>query len=219
MLIRHAQGNELLDTDCQQPIAEDPQGRWGSLAKYMTPIMSPGENVLSGLGAVGLGPDDIDVVICSHLHTDHCGCNEFFKKSTIVVHARELEAARAPDALNSGYFPADWDHPIPMKVIEQQIDLFGDVKITLIPLPGHTPGTICMLVKLDRSGEFLLTSDALSVRDNLDKEIVPKNTKDIEQFLKSFAEIRRIEAEGATIICSHDSGQWNSLRKGLDAYD
>lgn len=185
----------------------------------MTPIMPPRENVLSGLKAVGLGPDDIDVVICSRLHTDHCGCNEFFKKSTIVVHASELEAAKAPDALNSGYFFADWDHSIPMKVIEQQTDLFGDGKITLIPLPGHTPGTIGALVSLDRSGEFLLTSDALSVQTNLDKEIVPKNTKDIEEFLKSFAEIRRMEAEGATIICSHDNAQWNSLRKGLDAYD
>jgi glyoxylase-like metal-dependent hydrolase (beta-lactamase superfamily II) len=181
--------------------------------------MPPGENVLTGLKAVGLGPDDIDVVVCSHLHTDHCGCNEFFRKSTIVVHARELEAAKAPDALNSGYFSADWDHPIPMKVIEQQTDLFGDGKITLIPLPGHTPGTLGALVKLDRSGEFLLASDALSVRANLDQEIVPKNTKNIDQFLQSFAEIRRIEKAGGTIICSHDSAQWDSLRKGMEAYD
>lgn len=74
-------------------------------------------------------------------------------------------------------------------------------------------------MKLDRSGEFLLTSDALSIRANLDQEIVPKNTKNTEQFLQSFAEIRRIEKAGATIICSHDSAQWESLRKGMDAYD
>ncbi|MDB5876067.1 MAG: attM, partial [Ramlibacter sp.] len=61
--------------------------------------------------------------------------------------------------------------------------------------------------------------DALSVRANLDLEIVPRNTLNKEQFLQSFAEIRRIEAGGATVICSHDSAQWDSLRKGLDAYD
>ncbi len=135
------------------------------------------------------------------------------------MHALEVEAAKAPDALNSGYVPADWDHPIPMKLIDQQTDLFGDGKITLVPFPGHTPCTIGALVKLDRSGEFLLTSDALSVRANLDQEIVPKNTKNAEPFLKSFAEIRRIEKAGATIICSHDAAQWDSLRKGMDAYD
>jgi glyoxylase-like metal-dependent hydrolase (beta-lactamase superfamily II) len=219
MLMRHKQGNVLFDTGCHPAIAENPESRWGGLAKFMTPIMPPGEHVLSGLKAVGLGPQDIDVVVCSHLHTDHCGCNEFFTKSTIMVHVRELEAAKAADAANSGYFPADWDHPIPMKIIEQQTDIFGDGRIVLLPLPGHSAGTMGALVKLDRSGEFLLTSDALSIRANLDREIVPRNTLNREQFLHSFAEIRRIEAGGATVVCSHDSTQWNTLRKGLDAYD
>lgn len=217
LLMRHKQGNVLFDTGCHPSIAENPEARWGSVAKYMTPIMPPGDNVLTGLKAVGLGPDDIDVVVCSHLHTDHCGCNEFFRKSTIVVHARELDAARAPDA--AGYFAADWDHPIPMKTIDGQFDLFGDGTIVLVPLPGHTPGTVGALVKLDRSGEFLLTSDAVSIRENLDKNIVPKNTKNAEEFLNSFEEIRRIEKAGATVICSHDEAQWNSLRKGMDAYE
>ncbi|MGD9837098.1 MAG: N-acyl homoserine lactonase family protein [Afipia sp.] len=217
LLMRHKQGNVLFDTGCHPSIAENPEMRWGSVAKYMTPIMPPGDNVLTGLKAVGLGPDDIDAVVCSHLHTDHCGCNEFFRKSTIVVHARELDAARAPDA--AGYFAADWDHPIPMKTIDGQFDLFGDGKIVLVPLPGHTAGTVGALVKLDRSGEFLLASDAVSIRENLDKDIVPKNTKNAEEFLKSFEEIRRIEKAGATVICSHDEAQWNSLRKGMDAYE
>lgn len=219
MLMRHAQGNVLFDTGCHPAIAENAESRWGNLAKFMMPAMPAGEHVLTGLRVVGLGPDDIDVVICSHLHTDHCGCNEFFKKATIFVHARELEAARKADAANSGYFKADWDHPIPMKEIETQIDIFDDGKIVLIPLIGHSPGTTGALIKLDKSGEFLLTSDAASVRDNLDNDTVPRNTWNAELFLQSFAEIRRIEAGGATVICSHDSAQWDSLRKGLDAYE
>ena len=106
-----------------------------------------------------------------------------------------------------------------MKLIDQQTDLFGDGRITLIPLPGHTPGSIGALVKLDRSGEFLLASDALSIRANLDREVVPKNTRDIDQFLQSFSEIRRMEKSGVKVICGHDSAQWESLRKGADAYD
>ncbi|MBN9582435.1 MAG: N-acyl homoserine lactonase family protein [Afipia sp.] len=219
ILMRHKQGNVLFDTGCHPTISENPEPRWGGLAKFMTPIMAAGDHVLNGLKALALEPDDIDVVVCSHLHTDHCGCNDFFKKSTIVVHARELEAAKAPEAVNSGYFPADWDHPIPMKLIDQQTDLFGDGRIVLVPLPGHTPGTIGALVRLDRSGEFLLTSDAVSVRANLDDDVVPKNTWNAEQCLQSFAEVRRIEKGGATVICSHDSAQWDALKKGLDAYE
>lgn len=219
MLMRHAQGNVLFDTGCHPSIAINPEARIGGIAKFMIPIMSPGDHVVNSLKAIGLGPDDIDVVVCSHLHTDHCGCNEFFRKATIVVHARELEAAKAPDALNRGYVTADWDHPIPMKVIDGEHDLFGDGRITLLPLPGHSPGLVGALVKLDKSGAFLLPSDALSVRANLDQNTVPKNTWNVDLFLKSMEDIRRIEAGGATVIASHDDADWKSLRKGADAYD
>lgn len=219
ILLRHAQGNVLFDTGCHPTISENAEARWGGLAKYMTPIMPPGDHVLSGLKAVGLGPDDIDVVVCSHLHTDHCGCNEFFKKSTIIVHARELKAAQASDAGKMGYFSADWKNDIPLKIIEREHDVFGDGRITLIELPGHTPGTVGALVSLDRSGKFLLTSDAVSVRANLDRDETPKNTWDVDLCLKSFAEVRRIEKNGATVICSHDEAQWKTLRKGIESYD
>jgi len=219
ILLRHAQGNVLFDTGCHPTIAENAEARWGGLAKFMTPVMPPGEHVLTGLRAVGLGPEDIDIVVCSHLHTDHCGCNELFKKSTIIVHAKELEAAKAPGSDNSGYFSADWDNDIPMKIIEREEDVFGDGKLTLVNLPGHSPGTIGALVKLDRSGEFLLTSDAVSVRANLDANHAPRNTWNTEQFLQSFAKVRALEKAGATVICSHDEAQWSTLRKGSNAYD
>lgn len=218
-LLRHRQGNVLFDTGCHPTIAENAEARWGGLAKFMTPVMPPGEHVLTGLKAVGLGPEDIDIVVCSHFHTDHCGCNEFFRKSTIIVHARELEAAQAPGSVNSGYFAADWKNDIPLKIVEHEEDIFGDGKLTLVNLPGHTPGTIGALVKLDRSGEFLLTSDAVSVRANLDTDHAPRNTWNTEKFLQSLAKVRALEKAGATVICSHDEAQSNSLRKGADAYD
>ena len=73
-----------------------------------------------------------------------------------------------------------WDHQIPLQVIDRQTDVFGDGRLTLVPLPGHSKGTTWRSVKLDRSGEFLLASDALSVRANLDRRTVPKNTLDAE---------------------------------------
>jgi len=217
-LLRHAQGNVLFDTGCHPGVAEDPESRLGVLAKYMIPAMPVGDHVLTSLRSVGLGPEDIDVVVCSHLHTDHCGCNQFFRKATIVVNARELVAAREPDAFNNGYVAADWDNPVPIKTIEGQLDIFDDGKIVLIPLPGHSPGTTGALVGLDSSGEFLLTSDALSVRANLDEGTVPKSTWNADAFLKSLDEIRKLEAAGVTIVCGHDDAQWAGLRKGPDAY-
>jgi glyoxylase-like metal-dependent hydrolase (beta-lactamase superfamily II) len=95
----------------------------------------------------------------------------------------------------------------------------GDGRIVLLPLPGHTPGMMGALVRLDNSGAYLLASDALAIRENLDRDIIPRNTWNAELCAKSFAEIRRIEAAGAKVICGHDAAQWDSLRKGMNAYD
>jgi hypothetical protein len=65
----------------------------------------------------------------------------------------------------------------------------------------------------------LLASDTVSFRSTLDTGVVPKNTWNAEALVNSLAEIRRIEAGGAQIICSHDAAQWETLRKGADAYD
>jgi N-acyl homoserine lactone hydrolase len=218
-LIRHKQGNVLFDTGCHPSVVEHGEQRWGSLMKVMTPLMRADETLLPSLACVGVQPDDIDVVINSHFHPDHCGCNEFFGKATVLVHAREIETANAPGAEAAGYLRADFDHGQKTDAVSGERDVFGDGKVVLIPLPGHTPGSIGAAVHLDRDGSFLLASDAVSLRENLDTDTVPRNTWNADALLNSFAKIRRIEKAGATVICGHDDAQWQTLRKGVEAYE
>jgi N-acyl homoserine lactone hydrolase len=218
-LLRHGAGNVLFDTGCHPSLPDAPEARWGGLAKLMVPIMPPGDNVIDALGDIGLTCDDIDVVVCSHLHPDHCGCNTFFKRATFIIHAKEAAAARAPGAAASGYLAAEWEQSAPTDLIDGERDLFGDGRIVLIPLPGHTPGTTGALVALERSGMFLLASDTVSLRATLDTGIIPKNTWNADALTQSLAEVRRIEAAGATVLCSHDDAQWASVRKGQNAYE
>src|SRR2546423_7863603 len=142
VMLRHAQGNVLFDTGCHPAVAEDAASRWHGMEKFMTPIMRKGENVLTGLSAIGIEVDDIDVVICSHLHPDHCGCNAFFKRATVLVQAREVAAARAADAVNMGFLAGEWDVGLPRDEVTGARDVFGDSEIMLIPLPGHTQGSM-----------------------------------------------------------------------------
>ena len=219
VLLRHREGNVLFDTGCHPGVAENAEAHWGGLAKIMTPVMHPGDNVITALGGIGLSCDDIDVVICSHLHADHCGCNTFFKRASFVMHAKEVAAARAPDAEAAGYLASQWEKAAPIDMLDGERDLFGDGRIVLIPLPGHTPGTTGALAALDKSGTFLLASDTVSLRSTLDTGIIPRNTWNAETLEKSLAEVRRIEARGATVLCGHDAAQYASLRKGTDAYE
>lgn len=218
-LMRHPQGNVLFDTGCHPSVEADGEARWGGLIKFMTPILRPGENVIAELAALNLTPDDIDVVVNSHLHCDHCGCNEFFKNATFLVHAKELATVEDPEMEGKGYFRADWDHPMPLEAIEAEKDIFGDERLVAIPLPGHTPGTMGVLANLDRSGSFLLAADALSVHHCLQTDFSPKNNWNAELFLTSLGEIRRIADGGAEVLCGHDAEQWATLKKGEAFYD
>jgi N-acyl homoserine lactone hydrolase len=218
-LIRHARGNVLFDTGCHPTVFEQAEARWGGLARLMTPSMPAGENVVNELSGLGLSCDDIDLVVCSHLHPDHCGCNSFFKRATFIIHRNEVEAALAPGAQAQGYLAAEWEQEAPLDMIDGERDVFGDGRMVLLPLPGHTPGTTGALVALDRSGTFFLASDTVSLRTTLDTGVAPKNTWNAEALLRSLAEIRRIEARGVQILCGHDARQWVSLRKGVEAYE
>lgn len=218
-LLRHAQGNVLFDTGCHPSTADNAEARWGGMAKVMAPISKHDENVIDQLKLVGLAPEDIDVVVNSHFHSDHCGCNEFFKKATVICHANELAAARQADAEKNGFLAVDWDQPLPTETIDGQRDLFNDGRIVLIPVPGHTPGMTAALVGLDKSKDFLLGSDSVPLRVTLERDLMPRNTWNAELSAQSMAEIRRIEAGGATVLYGHDPEQWETLRTGVDFYD
>ena len=218
-LLRHRQGNVLFDTGCHPSVVDDPQARWGELAKTVVPIMRKSDNVLTSLKAIGVEPEDIDVVMCSHLHPDHCGCNAFFKRATVMVHAREVVAARSPDAVKMGFLEGEWDVGLSIDELSGERDVFGDGRIVLVPLPGHTQGSMGAVVALDRDGQFLLASDTVSLRTTLEDGNMPRNTWNADVLLKSLAEVRRIAAGGATVICGHDDAQYQTLRKGADAYE
>jgi N-acyl homoserine lactone hydrolase len=218
-LLRHAQGNVLFDSGCNPQSLTDPEGCWGGMSRFLTNIGGPDDNVISQLAMLGLAGDDIDLVVSSHLHTDHCGCNAYFKKARMLCHARERDAACADDAEAKGYLRRDWDVGREIGVFDGQCDLFGDGKIVLLPLPGHTPGSIGALIQLEKSGRYLLGSDAVSMRECLTQELVPKNTVDHETFVASLREIATLHRSGVEVIFGHDDRQWQALKKGVEFYD
>jgi N-acyl homoserine lactone hydrolase len=218
-LLRHAKGDVLFDTGCNPAAASDPAGTWGGLAKVMQPLHGPEEHVGAGLSALGVRPEDIATVVMTHLHADHAGCNALFRRAEFLVQEAEWQAATAPDAEAQGYIRREWEATgRPMRRITGEHDLFGDGSITLVPLPGHTPGLMGASLRLERDGAFLLAGDAVPMRAVLDADTMPRNTRDPDAARASYAKVREIAAAGATVLCGHDAEQWAGLRKGAEFY-
>lgn len=210
-LVRHEQGNLLFDTGCHPELTIDASARIGGMARAMQVVSTPGVTVLDSLAQAGCRPDDIDLVVNSHLHTDHCGCNTFFGRAAMICHRCELAAARAENASRSGYFGIDWESCQSITEIEADHDVFGDGSVVLIPLPGHTPGSIGALLTPMHGAPVLLTADAASMQSNLDKREVPRNTWNADLFVQSLDEIDRLRSAGTRIFYGHDPQQWPTL--------
>jgi glyoxylase-like metal-dependent hydrolase (beta-lactamase superfamily II) len=102
-----------------------------------------------GLRSYGLQPEDIDIVLNTHLHFDHCGGNTRVEKDTVVpafpnaryiVQRGEFEHAMNPNERDrASYFPENYA-PLEAGGKYSLLDDDGEIApgVEVIRLPGHT---------------------------------------------------------------------------------
>lgn len=95
------------------------------------------------LDSVGLSPDDVEIVINTHLHDDHCGNNLFFIKARFFIQSLEIDCCHNPHPLDYRYDPEFIDG---LEIVPVDGDMEVLPGIKLIFTPGHTPGcqTVCV---------------------------------------------------------------------------
>ena len=99
-LVETTKGFVLIDSGNDPDVITDPIGAWGfDLASASNPDVQPHNHPLEQLKLVGLGADDIKMVIYTHLHHDHCGAARFFPEALHVVQKAEHRWAFQPDSL------------------------------------------------------------------------------------------------------------------------
>lgn len=89
------------------------------------------------LGTIGLKPEDIDLVIQTHLHNDHCENTYKCTNARVVVQKAELDFALNPHPIDHRYFQ-DLLEEITFETVEG--DTVIEPGIELLLTPGHTPG-------------------------------------------------------------------------------
>jgi len=90
---------------------------------------TPDQEPVAALRRLGLAPADVDVVINTHLHWDHCHSNHLFPKATIRVQADEIVEAMNPLPAHRGlYAPLHADPPW-ARVIQKTVPVKGDAEI------------------------------------------------------------------------------------------
>ncbi len=195
----------------------------GLPADYSQPGMPPAENeknVLEHLASLGLRPDDINVLICTHFDVDHAGYHDSFTRAELIVQRSHYELARSG---HPRFAPAraHWDHPgLHYRLIDGDLELLPG--LTLLETSGHVPGHQSVLLRLPRTGAVLLAIDAVVMERlfTLERKAWPMDDNE-DQLLASTAKLLDIAAreQVSLTIFGHDGHQWQTLTKAPAYYE
>jgi len=153
---------------------------------------------------LGFGPDDIDIVVNTHLHDDHCGNNILFKKSKFFVQKEELRHAFVPDDNErdeNGPFcnRLDFDHPLDYQLMSGDYELADGVHV--VYTPGHTAGHQSVVVRLENRN-LIIAADAVFTEENWTKNVMPGIVYDSVAYMNSIRKLKAIK--NSVVYFSHD---------------
>ncbi|MGB8729113.1 MAG: MBL fold metallo-hydrolase, partial [Candidatus Sulfotelmatobacter sp.] len=168
LLIRTGKKNVLVET-----------GMGNKLSERMIKFYGQPARLLSNLAAAGIAPEDIDIVINTHLHFDHCGWNTVRSKDGKIVPTfprakyyapeGEWQYARKPSERDAiSYIPENYD---PLVESGQMTLLKGGEEIapgvSVKTFPGHTAHMQAVIVE-SAGRTACYTSDLIPTTAHID---------------------------------------------------
>jgi glyoxylase-like metal-dependent hydrolase (beta-lactamase superfamily II) len=227
-LIKHYDNYVLFDTGMGKQIDDQyKQGMpiwWRPFFKYDKPVISARDQ----LDKAGITP--VKCVILSHSHWDHAGGILDFPEAIVGVAAAELPLLNNPTTGPGGTWASQiraasiqWEslvfQPIPFKGYPMSLDLFHDGRVVLVPMPGHTPGSVGLFVKVDSGIEYFFIGDVAwtvaALQQGAPKfwfaaRLVDGKTEQTQTSLEKVRSLMKAEP-GLVVIPAHDSSVQDKL--------
>lgn len=169
LLVKTKDKNILIDTGIGETLTDRMKKIYG---------IEKGSNLNPGLAMFGLKPEDIDLVILTHLHLDHAGgvvkFNEKGKKvpsfpnAKHIIQSQEWKDALLPDERTMAtYFPENFlilkDFQL-VELVDGEREIAPGIKV--IPTSGHTRGHQAILIETGNE-KILCPGDILPTRNHL----------------------------------------------------
>ncbi len=235
-VIEHHEGVVLFDTGQDRASVTDPDYFPGGLtglvyhrlAKF---DISSEETLAAGLARLGHRIEDVQTAVISHLHQDHIGGLPELRRANIMISRLEWETLEKPLPEVRGLLRSHIDLPglrwhriEPEPLADPTLapftdghDVFADGSLVLLPTPGHTPGSLSLLVRRPGHVPLLMVGDLTYDVDLLTAGDLP-GVGVKHQLRKATAMVNALRAThpGLVILPAHDPGAARRLTDALD---
>lgn len=223
-LIEHRNGMVLFDTGIDPAILSDSRYIRQAIGRFLLQWifrfhLTDADRLDHVLANSGIAAGDVRTAVISHLHFDHVGGIAQVPQAELLVSAREWailseqhperewilrEHIEIPSAKWRRITFAPTDDPL-FEGFEGINDVAGDGSMILLPTPGHTKGSMSMLIRQAGWDPILLVGDLTYEAALLERDVVA-GTGDREALLASFGKVRTLKARlpGLAIVASHD---------------
>jgi len=187
-VVTHPGGAVLVDTGCGGP--DEVLNDWRVVNR----------SVADALAGLDMTPADIDLVINTHLHFDHCGQNAVFSRVPCYVQRTELDRAKreSPDLYDwFGFMNARWE------LLDGDIEILPGLSV--ITTPGHTVGHQCVVVATGGQADLLIGDAAYTPHQFAgppDKDVLPGQASNLVAWRGSLDRIRSLEPDRVH-FCHH----------------
>jgi glyoxylase-like metal-dependent hydrolase (beta-lactamase superfamily II) len=188
------------------------------------------QTLTAGLSRLGYHPSDVRVAIVSHLHQDHIGGLAELPGATIHVSQAEWDTMAEPRAELAGVMRNHIDLPglawtkvVPGPTTDRALepftvshDLFGDGSLVLVPTPGHTPGSMSLIVRQAGQPSLAMVGDLTYAADLFERGHVPGSGArgQLQQTTAMMSQLRH-SLGGMVVLASHDPGAAAELTRAL----
>lgn len=229
-LIQHREGAVLFDTGmdpriCEPEYIDSAIGRFLARRIFQFHI-GEDDSLARQLKAINVSPNSVQKAIISHLHFDHVGGIADIPQAELLVSKTEWQRLSEPNPQNDWILRehielpgAKWrqidfdatDDPV-LEAFGECHDVMGDGSLVLLPTPGHTQGSMSLLLRSSNMVPMLFVGDLTYEADLLMRDQFPA-VGDKASLRDSFAKVRALKRQlpDLLVLASHDPAAVDGL--------